>query len=397
MKLPSSLPSRQLLVFSIVVLATWWAPPSASGQGFQAGFDTTSYHPVYIKSSDDRFKLNIGVYAQFRYNANFRKDTPDSLDAATFGYNLARTRIFLEGDFTERFYYHIRANVNSSSNFELFVAYLQFNLKQGMWLRAGRQFMALGLEDWFYPQDLAAIEFSAQDFTYALWSNFGFQFRHAVSNHFGYWVAIGNGAYGGRRSFPEPAPTDATITARLEYNVFGSGNWGDAVSRKGREFGMLVGIGLGQTIRRTNKAEGLNGSRGGTQLNLDYSITGDGFHFFSHFTYTMLRFENDPDRNLPSFYTTFGYWLGENIFPYVRYDFVGKGNLEGGIENYSSPGVGIAYYPFSWSNRYKFSVEYNHLAATINNTLVEPDGQLGLVQSDFGAQQSIRMQLQFGF
>ena len=143
-----------------------------------AGFDTTSYHPLFIQSKNQRFKLNLGMYTQFRYNMNWRQNMPDTDSTKTFtrGYNLARTRIFLEGNFTDKFYYHTRININPSGNFEFFVAYLQWNLNKGKWIRMGRQFMALGLEDWMYPQDLASIEFS----------RFGFHFCHLEF----LWVSI---------------------------------------------------------------------------------------------------------------------------------------------------------------------------------------------------------------
>lgn len=401
MKKTSNFP---IFPFCLLVAAIFGLPGAYSQpenmQGIHAGFDTSSYHPVYIRSEDEQFLLNIGIYTQFRYNVNWLQNAPDTVDVPTTGYNLARTRIFFEGNLTPRFYYHIRTNVNSANTFELFVAYLQWNIRSDMWLRMGRQFMALGLEDWLYPQDLAAIEFSAQNFTYAIWSNFGFQFHHRPSSFFRYWAGIGNGAYGGRRNFPTPAPTDATLTGRFEYNLLGSdwGMWGDAIGRRGREFGMLLGLGLGQTFRRSNKAALTDADiRGGSQINLDFSMAGNGFHFFTHGTVTFRDLEEQPDQTLPSFYTTLGYWLSDHFFSYVRYDFVGKGNLDGELENYSSPGVGIAFYPFSWSNRYKFSLEYNYLNAAVNNTLVEPDGQLGLISSSLGGQQSLRFQAQFGF
>ncbi len=42
-------------------------------------------------------------------------------------------------------------------------------------------------------------------------------------------------------------------------------------------------------------------------------------------------------------------------------------------------------------------MEYFYLDATLNNTYVAPDGQLGIVESSYGGQHSVRVQLQFGF
>ncbi|MGL1886141.1 MAG: OprO/OprP family phosphate-selective porin [Reichenbachiella sp.] len=387
---------KTLLAF---VLLLCFASQSQAQDLPNAGFDTTAYHPVFIQSSDGLFKLNIGLYTQFRYNQNWRQDVPDTEEAYSKGYNSARTRLFLEGDVTDKLYFHFRVNVNPTGDFELMAAYLQWKLNDKMKIRMGRQFMALGREDWMYPQDLASMEFSAQDFTYAIWSSFGFQFNHAVSDKFRYWVSVGNGAYGGRRTFPAPKSSDFALTGRVEWNILGSNwdIWGDMLGRKGSEFGMLLGGGAAY-ITRSNQEDLLTDAKNGYQLNVDYSVSGDGYHLFTHYTNTSRTYDgSDESISGSSFYGTFGYWLNDKVFPYLRYDMVAKGNLPGVTETYSSPGIGVSYYPFNWSNRYKFTLEYNHLAATVDNTFVEADGQLGLVPSTFGAQQSLRFQIQFGF
>ncbi|QCK15160.1 porin family protein [Mangrovivirga cuniculi] len=365
-----------------------------------AGFDTTQFHPMYVKSDDGNFSLNIGLYTQFRYNFNIRSDVPDSIDNISRGYNLARTRLFFEGNMTDKFYYHFRTNINPSGNFEFFVAFLQYNIKNGMYLRIGRQFMALGREDWIYPQDLAAIEFSANDFTYALWSSFGFQFGHTTSDKFRYWFGIGNGAYGGRRTFPAPKDSDLTLTTRLEYNIVGDnwGIWGDMLGRKGQPFGMMAGLGVGQLLRRDDEAR-LTDPKSGTQVNLDFSVSGDGFHFFTQGILTSLQFDEGVgnDNTTGGVYSTFGYWLSKKWFSYARFDYISNGDREDINEDYVSPGIGISLYPFTWSNRYRFTLEYNHLTNPVNNTLVQPDGQLGVIESSYGPQSSIRFQAQFGF
>lgn len=365
-----------------------------------AGYDTASYHPLFIQSRDGRFRFNIGMYAQVRYNMNWRADLPDSIQHFTRGYNLARTRLFLEGDLTEKFYYHFRINVNPSGNFELFVAYLQWNINNKWNLRVGRQFMALGREDWMYPQDLASIEFSAHDFTYAIWSSFGLQVRHVVSEKFRFWLSAGNGVYGGRRAYPAPKDSDVLFTGRLEWNPTGAswGIWDDMLGRPGREFGILLGVGAGHLIRSDEEALTTD-AKNGSQLNVDFSVNGNGYHLFTHGTVTMLRFREgvSDDFNNYGFYATFGYWLSRNWFPYVRYDVVSPGNQPGVEETYASPGIGISYYPFTWTNRLRVTAEYNYLGAKVNNTNVQPDGQLGVIESSYGSQQHLRFQLQFGF
>jgi len=387
------------IVLWVLVIIIHFYGYKSRAQNQVAGFDKTAYNPVFIQSLDEKFRLNIGMYTQFRYNMNFRENTPDGIDAFSRGYSLARTRIFFEGNYTDKFNYHFRFNINPSGNIELLVAYLQYNVKSNMWIRLGKQFMALGREDWILPQDLASIEFSAHNFTYAIWSSFGFQFHHSPSDYFRYWVSIGNGAYGGRRQFPEPKDADVALTGRIEYNIFGTswGIWDDMLGRKGTDFGMLIGLGSGY-LSRSKASDLLTNAEKAYQINLDYSISGNGFHFYAHGSFTNQSFKGVSENFSGSgFYSTFGYWLNEYIFPYARFDYVSKGKNLGFSEDYISPGAGISYYPFKWSNRYRFSLEYNHLGAIVNYTPVEPDGQLGLVQSFWGKQQSVMLQMQFGF
>ena len=92
-------------------------------------------------------------------------------------------------------------------------------IKKNMKLRVGKQFMALGREDWMYPENLASIEFSANDFTYAIWNSFGFQFHHQVNDKFRYWASVGNGVYGGRKPYPAPEDSDIMFTGRTEFQL----------------------------------------------------------------------------------------------------------------------------------------------------------------------------------
>lgn len=372
------------------------------GDALTAGYDTTAYHPFYISTSDKKFLLNLGLYTQFRYNINMRENTPDTVITSSRGFNLARTRIFLEGNYSSKFYYHFRMNINSANTLELMAAYLQWNMNDNMNIRVGKQFVALGLEDWMYPCDLAGMEFSATDFTYAIWSSFAAQFHHKVSDKFRYWAAVGNGFYGARRNFSSNGdPSNITLSGRVEFNPFGNwGLWGNMTGRKGSEFGVLLGVGGGHSMYSNNISQIEFGeSRNASQLNVDFSVSHKLFHFFSQYVYTTRTLEGDTENNRygSAFFSTFGYWLSPKVFPFLKADFVGKGNLIGVTEDYFTPGAGLSFYPFNWTNRYRFTLEYFYLNSTLNNTYVVPDGQLGLVESSYGGQHSLRFQLQFGF
>jgi hypothetical protein len=142
----------------------------------------------------------------------------------------------------------------------------------------------------------------------------------------------------------------------------------------------------------------LGESRNGTQVNLDFSLSHKYLDFFSQYVYTSRVIEGDnTNRYGSAFFSTLGYWVTPQLFPFIKADFVGKGNLQGVTEDYFTPGAGISFYPFNWTNRYRFTMEYFYLNATLDNTYVTPDGQLGIVESSYGGQHSLRFQLQFGF
>ncbi len=374
---------------------------ASNKNSLNAGFDTTAYHPFFISSSDKKFLLNLGLYTQFRYNVNMRQNTPDTSLVSNRGFNLARTRIFLEGEYSPKFHYHFRVNINAENSPELMAAYLQWNMNEKMNIRMGKQFVALGLEDWMYPCELAGIEFSATDFTYAIWSSFAAQFHHKVSDKFRYWAAIGNGFYGARRNFSSNgAPSDLTLTGRVEFNPFGNWDlWGNMTGRKNNDFGVLIGVGGGHSMYSNDMSQiAVGESRNGTQVNVDFSVSHKYLHFFSQYVYTSRAIEGDnTNRYGSAFFSTLGCWVTPQLFPFVKADFVGKGNLVGVTEDYFTPGVGISFYPFNWTNRYRFTMEYFYLNATLDNTYVTPDGQLGIVESSYGGQHSLRFQLQFGF
>jgi len=279
-------------------------------------------------------------------------------------------------------------------------AYLQWNINSKMHIRMGKQFVALGREDWMYPCDLASMEFSATDFTYAIWSSFATQFHHVVSDKFRYWAAVGNGVYGARTYFPSDEANDLALSGRVEYQPLGNWDlWGNMTGRPGKKFGILIGLGGGHNLKfKDDQGDEIGDRKNGTQLNLDVSIIGNRYQFFTQYVNTSRNYVGDSEaRYGMASYTTFGYWATPKLFPYIKFDFVGKGNYAGVSEDYASPGVGLSLYPFHWTNKYKITLEYNYLKATLNNTYVVPDGQLGLVSSSYGGKQSIRLQLQFGF
>ena len=147
------------------------AESKESSDGLHAGWDGK----FFIRAADQRFRLNLGAYTQFRWEANVREEAPAGEDDVTDGFTVRRTRVFMEGQYTELFGYHLRLNIDDQGDVSLTNAYVQWNIDERWSVRTGEQFLALSREDWMYALDVLASDFSANDFEFAIGTSLGIQ------------------------------------------------------------------------------------------------------------------------------------------------------------------------------------------------------------------------------
>jgi hypothetical protein len=357
-----------------------------------AGYEKNSTNGVFIRSKDGQFRLNIGLYTQARYDINWR-GAPVGEDDVERGFSLNRTRFFLEGQYTPKFAYHFRVNIDDEADFSLLVGYVQYNIGEKWNLRGGRQFIAMSREDWMLPQDTLTTEFSPNDFTFAVGSSNGVQANYEAERT-RFWLSLNDGAYGAKKDFPDNEMTDVALTGRWEYQIRGRewSVWDDLVGRRGRPTGALLGLAGGYQVEED--ASALDSS---AQLNADISFNGDGYQAMAAGSWTW----RDPDAT-DSFsnyglLVQGGYFVAEHVQVYGQYNFISPGDQPGDLESFNSITAGISYFPFLWTNRWKFSAEVGYLFDALNETIVEPSGSLGWLASDEPGQTYIRIQAQFGF
>jgi len=364
-----------------------------------AGYVRSPGNGAFLQSENGEFRFQIGAYTQIRWNGNFR-DAPAGPDPefgdadSTTGWSLARTRVFFEGRYTEDFTYHFRTNTDPDSNTELLVAWGQYRIDDRWSVRFGKQFIPLSREDWMFAQDLLTIEFSPNDFTYAIGPSLGGFLNYQGAAH-RMWFSLHNGAYGGRESFPEPE-SDVAGTVRWEWLADGD-EWAvfdDVVGRRGRAHGVLVGLSGGY---QAGKRDNANGRRAGGQLNADLSFNGDGYQAMVSGSATY----RDPQA-LNSFMNygvmaQLGYFVTEKSQLYGQYNWLGPGDQPGNLEDFNSLALGYSYFPFEWTNRWKFSAEVGQLFGTLDQTVVEPSGALGWFPSTESGQTYVKLQAQLGF
>jgi len=368
-----------------------------------AGFDKGNFDGFYVQSLNGEFRLNLGAYTQLRYNLLWRETPPIDETGFEAGFIVPRSFFFFEGRFTSPIEYQLRIVVEDSGEFAVEVAYAGYNFKdyhvrsrtnRGAWnLRAGRGFVALIREDWMYEQDLLTTEPSAVDQTFGPGSSDGVQAFYGRDRG-RLWFALTNGVAGGNEDFPNNLTSQVLLSARGEVQLLGD-DWtlyDDLVGRRGRPFGVMLGVASAWGMRGPNAPPDDPKSFG--QVTIDLTVAGNGFQVL---TYGVWNWEAvGTAQSTWGFVAQAGYFIFDPWQLYFQYELVDPGRLPGLIP-FNALTIGSSLFPFDWTNRYKFSVEGGLLFSAINQTLVEPTGTLGWLPSDEGNQYYLRFQLQFGF
>ena len=92
-----------------------------------------------------------------------------------------------------------------------------------------------------------------------------------------------------------------------------------------------------------------------------------------------------------------GYFVARASQLYAQYNLLSPGDLEGDWETFHSVTLGCSYFPYLWTNRWKFTGEAGFLFSALSKTVVEPSGTLGWLPSDEAGQAYLKLQVLFGF
>ncbi len=368
-----------------------------------AGFDKANFNGFFVQSRNAEFRLNIGAYAQFRYNLGWRERPLVGDPKFDSGFVVPRARFFFEGKMTDRIEYQFRLNVDDTGAFSLLIAYAGYNFKNyhhrsanndGAWnLRVGRQFIAITREDWTFAQDTLTTEFSAVDQAFAVGASDGLQAFYGRDRG-RVWFAVSNGVAGGKEDFPNNTTSQALLSGRGEVQLLGEdwNTFNDLVGRQGRSLGVLLGVGSGYAVTGPNTTLGTPRHSG--QVTVDLSVGGDGFQAMAYGVWNWQAV--DGVRSTWGLVAQAGYFIFDPWQVYAQYSLVHPGQIAGLIP-FNALTLGTSAFPFNWTNRIKLSLEGALLLNAINSTLVNPNPVIGWLPADAGNQYYLRAQLQFGF
>jgi len=356
-----------------------------------AGYDKTDGNGFFIRSEDSQFRLNIGAYTQARYNINWR-EAPVDEDDVTKEFSFVRTKLYFQGQYTPLFDYHFRFNIDDEGGSDIMVAFLQYNMNNKWNLRIGKQFIATTREDWMWGDDIMTTEFSAHDATFALGVANGFQ-AHYQAKQQRFWLALSDGSAAAKAAASEEQ-SDLALSGRWEYQLNGSdwSVWSDIIGRKGHSQGVLLGLGgVYQFEKDQSTLDRI------AQLNADISFNGDGYQAILATSWTRHEPRAGNSYNNYGMLVQGGYFITDHTQIYAQYNLISPGDQPGELETFHSIGAGINYFPFAWTNRWKFSGEIAYMFDTLNKTIVAPSSSLGWLESDKAGQTYLRFQAQFGF
>ena len=361
----------------------------------RAGFDSTAFNGFYIQDARKaKFRLNIGVWTTPRYNYITRNNTPDSINNVDRIYNINRTRIYFTGKYSNFFSFALVTNIAADGEFNLQQAYLTWKINEQYILSLGTQFVASSREDWMDPANILSMHCSANDAVFALGTSFGALLYRRPKNHMRWWVSLSNGLYGWNRIVSDSDQSDYMLGGRYEYALNGNDwtIWDDLVGRRGRSKDILFGAAVNYLRHTVGQLK-----NHATQINLDVTLNGDGYQVLMAGVWTGQFPDEANNFSQYGLYVQGGYFVNKLVQLYGRYDLIAPGNSPGDYQLYSAPGFGINIYPFHFTNKWKFTLEYNRLYSVLNNTIAPRDLSLGFVESDYYGQHSLRFQLQFGF
>jgi len=420
--------------------------------GGTAGYDKG----FFLASSDNKFRLNVSGYTQFRYTANYqdKNNTAAGSDGFSHGFGVRRGVIAFTGNAgSEDINYKVRINSNNGADVILEDAWASFGMGGGWKLRAGQYRSA------FFKEANNADQFSMATERSIVHSAFGQSYGQGLglvfnSDQFDFMVDFSDGIGAGNtnRSFlgdrtgtttfntdlnpggvqtfgavTTSAAADYSVVARGEFTFAGDKkNLQDYTSKQDEKFAGNVGFsGLFEgSANNGNATLGTNNDVSSQLMGatIDAQVEGNGFGAFVAVVGTSRNFSSaDAAFASAKTLTDFGlvaqanYRFLPNSEFFGRYEMLMLDKDHGGAagaatKKYQFVTAGFTQYIVG--NTTKFTVDavtgLNRTASDANQTRLDGVGNiiggtglgantLGLTGTNRGIEVALRAQLQVSF
>ncbi len=291
--------------------------------GVLAGHDGKKF---FLKSADDKFKLNIGGQFQLRYIVGIQGDngTADGQVTSTdHGFQIRRLKLILSGHaFTKKFKYKFVLVTNRNGGNAIWEddAWIQYEFMDDFYVKAGNQKIPFLREELLSSSRQLAVDRSTvtEFFTQnrAIGVNLiykGFDIVHLQGGFFA-------GANTNIIDFNNPAEADVNLTGRVDAKVFG--DWKaakDYSAWEGTETSLFVGGAFsyqsGGAATSTVGNEYIGWTVDGLFKTGPFSI--NAAYMGAHLS------DISPSRTPQGFLIQGGYFvIPDKLQPYLRYEFL---------------------------------------------------------------------------
>jgi len=248
----------------------------------------------FLASSNGDFRLNVGGFTQFRYFANFRDDNSTDNEFEP-GFQMARVRLEFSGHvvnpnlkfFISSEFSDSDNDSNSTGNFELKDAYVDYSFGQGWGVWAGQGKLPFLKEELISDTKQMAVErgFVNGAFTLGRSQGVGISYvGEAWSMHTMFSdgpnalnTDFGNGMQNGTNT----AESDYSLGARFEFKFAGKdlSEFKEFTSKPDSDFAALLGIAANHSASADTAAAGDTDTQYST-LTADFTLKTAGLSFY---------------------------------------------------------------------------------------------------------------------
>lgn len=272
-------PISATAVRALAVLA-WMAAHACAQEGsIASGSAGVRNKQFFIAQESEGARLDIGGYIQFRYHLNWRDDGAGD-DDFTHGFMSRRTRVVLNGQINEQWFFNVMNELSPSGTGMLLDGFIGHRLNDDWVLQFGQFKMPLLREELVSDAIQLAAERSPTNSVFSQSRSLGVQ-ASRESEDWRWAIAIHNGLSTINTRFDAASAADFAVTGRVEHKLAGAWRqFRDFTSWRGSDFAAMIGAaGHYQTGGETGNTSDLDLA----QYTLDFSLEGDGWNAFAAF------------------------------------------------------------------------------------------------------------------